>query len=162
MKIYEIDEELRRLFAGILNAVGDVDNVIIDRINELATAKEEKLLTLAKLIKEKEAEAHAMKEAEKDIATRRKRAEKWVSTAKEYIVENMDNKISDPFITVSKRASKALVVEDEEAFRKAHDEFCRWPEVKMIVEKNAVKNAMKHGQIFDGVRLEERFSLQIK
>jgi hypothetical protein len=163
MKIYEIDEELRRLYAGILNAVGDVDIVIINRINELAVAKEEKLLTLAKLIKEKEAEAAAMKAAEKDINDRRKRAEKWVSSARDYVLDNLEYKVSDSYVSLSSRESKAVVIEDEESFLiDDNREFFRYKEPVVSIDKAAIKNAMAQGQCFDGVRLEVRGNLQIK
>lgn len=159
MKIYEINEELRRLFEGVTNAMGDVDDVVINRINELVLDKESKLLALAKYIKEMKAESAAMKEAEQDIAKRRKSIEKRVDSASEYLLENLDNKISDSFIVVSKRKSEAVVI-DEENISNHIDFVCE--KVVRTIDKVGLKRAMKDGEYFEGVRLEERYSLQIK
>jgi len=159
MKIYEIDEELRKLFEGVTNAMGDVDDVIINRINDLVMEKDAKLLALAKYIKEQKAEVIAMKGAEKDIATRRKRIEKRVESASEYILEVMDNKISDSCISVSKRKSEVVVIDEDTV--SGNIEFVNEKVVRTI-DKVGLKAAMKGGEHFGGVRLEERYSLQIK
>lgn len=162
MKIYEIDEGLRCLFEGVNNAMGYVDDVIIKRINELVFNKEQKLLSLAKYIKEMKADAAAMKEAEQDIAKRRKSIEKRIDSASSYLLENLDNKISDSYIAVSKRKSEALIIEDDDKFASYENHEFFDEDIQWVIDKNKVKAAMKQGQVFEGVRLEERYSLQIK
>ncbi len=163
MKIYEIDEELRRLFEGVTNAMGDVDNVIINRVNDLVLAKEEKLLALAKYVREQKAEVEAMKDAEKDITTRRKRLEKRIDSASEYLLNNLDDKISDSFISVSKRKSEKIVLTDMDKF------FAQEENREYVTEcitkhpdKIKLKADIKAGVIVEGVELQESYSLQIK
>lgn len=162
MKIYEIDEEIRILLNDSVDDDGVIDEEKMIEVQGLSVERNKKILNFAKFLKEKEAEIDALKAAEKRIATRRKSLENFHANNSEFLVGLIDNKLSDAEITVSKRRSERLIV-DEDLFWDLNDESSDYVNVKKTLTINkALLKSHLIGAEFNGAHIEEHYSLQIK
>lgn len=161
MKIYEIEEEIRNILEGITNSYGELDEVMVRRLEELERDKDKKLLSFAKYIKELEAEHAALKEAEDSIKERRVRVGLDIDKYKDYLLSKVDGKISDSFVSVGVRKSKRVQVLDPVGFLASRSDDRFFNTIKKI-NKVAIKAAIDSGESVEGASVEEFSNLVIK
>lgn len=121
---------------------------------------------VALYIKNLGAEAEAIKNEEKALADRRKRAEKKADNLKIYLAENMQNvgseRLSTPKVALSFR--KSTVVEIDDRFRdwalENGEQFLKYKDPE--VDKAAVKKAIQNGVEIKFAVLVDKQNLQIK
>ncbi|MGZ8163610.1 MAG: siphovirus Gp157 family protein [Methylobacter sp.] len=137
--------------------------VINDTLEALAGEIEDKAVNVAKFLRNMEATAQAIKEAEAAMAKRRKTLENRVNWMKAYLKENMEQtgitKIECPYFKLSLQANpSAVTILDEAAIPAEFKE----PVISWKIDKTAIKEAIKHGIAVPGVNLVNGSRLVIK
>jgi len=163
MNIFEIKQHIRAIVNNGFSADLETGELLFDdaQLGNLEETKANKFLAIAKMVKEKEAFAKAIKDQEKSMAERRKNIENEVSRLKEWALFNMDesDEFKDAEIKISySKGSESVEVEDIEKL-----------DPKYVVEKythtadkKALKEALKGGEFISGVSLKRKPSLRIK
>jgi hypothetical protein len=136
---------------------------INDTLEGLSGGLEDKAINLAKFLRNLEATAEAIKEAEADMAKRRKAFENRVKWLKSYLKDSMENtgitKIECPFFKLSIQKNPASVeVFDENLIPEQFKE----PVTTWKIDKNAIKEALKNGETVAGATLLNGTRLSIK
>lgn len=154
MTIYEID-------AAILECVdqktGDI--IDIDRLEALEMEREQKISNVACWIKDLEAEAEAISKEKKNLAERQAACENKAASLKNYLTSALNGmKFKDARCSVSYRKSDSVEV-DKTAIDKLPEEFVK---VEKTVRKSELKDALKLGFEFEGVKLVEKNNIQIR
>lgn len=162
MKLYELTNELRSLEAEFEQNEGEVQNANLVKLEQVSTNFNEKITNIARLVKNLEAEANAIREEEKRLAKKRRSKEKQIEWLKDYIKNAMlqteTSSVKDAIISVSIRNTQPkLVITNENAIK---DE--RFIRIKREINKSALKDAIKSGEEIEGVSLEENKALFIK
>ena len=116
------------------------------------------------MVRSFEADAAAIKQWAKDAATRAGALQARADSLREYLSRSMQacgiDKISGPGVALSFRTSHAVVI-DEPALIPA--EYMRQtPPPPPEPDKEAIKVAIKLGEIVPGAHIETRMNLQIK
>jgi hypothetical protein len=136
---------------------------INDTLEGLSGVLEDKAINLAKFLRNLEATAEAIKEAEADMAKRRKAFENRVKWLKSYLKDSMENtgitKIECPFFKLSILKNPVSVeVFDENLIPEQFKE----PVTTWKIDKNAIKEALKNGETVAGAVLLNGTRLSIK
>ena len=164
MKLYEINEEIRTaqdlMEEWAAEHDGDItDFPLVENLERIQIDRVHKLLSLACVVKDFDAEESALADEIKNLSDRKKavagKRDRW----KAYIASSLSpkEKMSDARATISWRESKAVELEVEaDALPK---EFQR---TKVEADKTAIKDALTAGIEVQGARLAVRQSLQIK
>lgn len=161
-KLYEIRDDI---LACVDMETGEI--VDPDALDALQMELTEKMEGVALWVKDLRAESEAIK-AEIDRLTARKRAnERNIEGLKAYLLYGLEGrKLKTPRCSVSYTHSQKVEVDDEEQLIEKlmktvdGDEYLRFkaPEIR----KDALKDAMKEGKTFPGVRLVTSESVVIK
>ena len=162
MKLYELNSMLME--AVTIAEAQAFDDGVIDNnwsafLDDLEMAREEKILNVARYIKNLEAEAYALKTEKDRIDARQKTAQNQVASRKQYLMHNLNEKekIADETASVSIRNNAPAV--------KLSDNFdCpeQFQRVKIEPDKTAIKNALKDGVKVKGAMLVKSQSVTIK
>jgi hypothetical protein len=163
MNIFQVNQHLRAIVNNGFSVDLETGELLFDEssLNELENSKAEKLLSIGKMIKEKEAFAKSIKDQEKVMAERRKYLENEITRLKDWALSNMTDKekFEDSQIKVSySKGSESVEVLDLEKL-----------DPKYVVEKythtadkKALKEALKGGEFIEGVTLVRKPSLRLK
>ena len=140
------------------------EQTVIDTLESVGGDLQEKSINVAKFFRNLESDAKQIKEAEQQLAERRKAIEKRAASLKEYLKTNMElsgiHKIECPWFVVSiAQNPEAVIVDDEEAIPR--DYFKEIP-VSYQLDKSLLKQAIKDGFTVPGARLTRGTSLRIK
>ena len=163
MNLFEINQHLRAIVNNGFSADLETGELLFNesQLNDLENTKSEKLLSISKMIKEKEAFAKSIKEQEKSMAERRKYLENEVTRLKDWALSNMDDKdkFEDSQIKVSySKGSESVEVLSLEAL----DPKYVVEKYSHTADKKALKEALKSGEFIEGVTLTRKPSLKIK
>ena len=158
--LYEIAKD----YKDALEELSDLeDEAVLDTLEGLKGTLEAKSENIIKYTQNLNGTIKAMKEAEKNMAERRKRLEKKTENIKKYVKsvmeENQITKIETVNfdLTIKKNPPKA-VIEDEEMIPESFIE-------QHITEKinvKKIKHELKKGQSVQGARLIQETRLDIK
>lgn len=137
----------------------------LDKLKSLGGDLEAKATATAMYVKNLEAAADAIKQAEKAMAERRKAKESKASKVKEYLLENMlrtgITKIECPHFVLSVRKnppSVDVLMQDQ-----IPDEYFDIPDpLPPTLNKKRLADDLKAGVLIEGARLTQGNSLQIK
>ena len=136
-----------------------------DKLANLSGELADKATAVAMFVRNIEATVDAMKQAEKQIADRRKAKEAKAERIRSYLLENMlrigISKIDTPYFSLSVRKNPpAVEVINLDAIP---DEYLDIPPLPQpVLNKNRLKDDLKNGVIVEGARLTAGHSLQIK
>jgi len=142
-------------------------NLPIESINDTLEALggeiEDKAINVTKFLRNMEAVADAIKEAEESMAKRRKALENRVKWMKDYLKGSMEHtgisKIECPFFKLSIQKNPAAVnIFDETAIPEQFKEQV----ISWKINKPAIKNAIKRGEVVKGAELTTGTRLVIK
>jgi hypothetical protein len=163
-KLYELTAAYSELEKLADNAESN-DEEIAKWLDECEGALKEKATDIAKFIKNLDATADAIADAESQMAARRKAIENRVKSIKQYLLRNMQSagiqKIECPFFKIARQNNPASVVIDEEG--RIPITYWRQPEPPPpSIDKNALKDDLKNGVVVDGAHLEQSERLVIK
>ena len=158
--LYEIAKD----YKDALEELTDMeDEAVVDTLEGLKGTLETKSENIIKYTQNLNSTIHAMKEAEKSMAERRKKLEKKVLGIKQYVKnvmeENQINKIETVNfdLSIRKNPPKA-VIEDQEMIPKDFVET----HVTEKININKVKEELKKGASVQGARLVQETRLDIK
>lgn len=162
--LYEIAAEFRT----DLDKLSDLDlppEVVADTLEGMSGALEAKATNIASLVRNLEVTAEAIKDAEAQMAKRRKAIENRIQAIKDYtlkvMVANNIEKIETPFFKVSVAKNPPSVDVFDPAQIPAH--FMLQPEPPPPApDKMAIKESLKLGEDVPGCRLTQSLSLRIK
>ncbi len=162
--LYEIAAEYRAAAEKLAEL--DLDaQTITDTLEGLSGDVETKAQNVAFFVRNLEATAAAIKQAEADMAARRKAMENRADGLKRYIFESMTvagiEKIECPHFRLAIKNNPAAVDVFEPGLVPAS--FMRTPEPPPpALDKTAIKEALKAGQDVPGARLTSGQRLEIK
>ena len=163
MKLWEINEQLEELLEAIYTQAeendGEYDEQLEEKLEELQIEKENKIEGVTLYYKSLLASSKAIKEEEKALAERRKRAEKRADSIKKWLGFILaGEKFQTSKVAISYRKSEQVIVED---FDSVPEEYQK---VKTTIDadKTAIKKAIKSGVDVAGAHLELKQNLQIK
>lgn len=159
--LYEID-------ATIMSLVDLETGEILDyeAFAELQMEREKKIENMALWYKDLVAEANAIKAEEANLAARRKACENKAERLKAYLSDLLDGgKFKTPRVDCTFRASRSVQIQDEAEFIRAmeqgqHFEYLTYK--APTVNKTAITQAIKAGQLVPGAELVEKKSISIK
>ena len=164
MKLYEITDQYRealRLFEDMSEEISA--QTIEATMESIEHEFHEKCVQVAMMIKTQEADAAAIKEAEKEMAERRKRLEKSIDWLKEYLIINMtttDNRIIKcPYFDIRTVATAGSIeVIDMEQIP------AQYIDIKVVesVKLQEIKNDINKGIFVPGAQKIPGLSLRIK
>lgn len=156
-----LDSDLQTDDEVVNNETGEVLSAG-ELVDQLELDMQTKLDNIACYIKNLNSDIDALKAEEKALAERRKHKENKVESLKKYLSSSMQfagmTKFESARCVLSFRKSSELVI-DENA--KISEEYIN---VKITEEpdKKALKEAIKNGATFEGVRVVEKQNIQIK
>lgn len=146
MKLYEIAAEHHAALSMLNDMEGLTPEIIDDSMAALNDELEAKVLSCAKYLRGIEAEAKAIKEAEQNMAARRKALEGRAASFKEYVracmVRSELAKANDPEISITITKPRDLVVVDNED--EVPEEFVR---TERKISKTDLGKALKDGPV---------------
>lgn len=161
--LYELASEYRALSDKLHDSELD-EQTISDTLEGAGGEIEAKATNIGFVVKNIEAEIAAMKQAEEDIAKRRKSKENHVSRIVHYLQSNMEmagiTKIESPYFVISIRNNPESVVIDSESM--IPDDYIREVPASYYPDKKLIKQAIKDGFDVPGCHLTRTQSLQIK
>lgn len=154
MNLYELDEAILKC---VDEETGDI--VDIEALEALEMERDTKISNIGCWIKDLKAEAEAIKAEKQSLEKRQKAAENKAEQLKNYLSGYLNGaKFKDARVAISYRKSESVELDDN-----AMDELpMRFIKVEKTVMKQALKDAMKGGQKFDGCRLVEKQNIQIR
>ena len=161
MNLYQINEAI---YALVDEETGEILNY--EAFEALAMERDQKLENVALWYKNLTAEATAIREEEKNLAARRKACENKAERLKNYLSAALaGTNFKTARVACSFRASTKLEIRDEATFIKTmeeakHFEFLKYkaPEVN----KTAITEAIKAGQVVEGAELVKNSNISIK
>jgi hypothetical protein len=143
--------------------LGLEDVVIKDTLESLSGDFEVKAQNVAMFIRNLETTAEAIKQAESDMAKRRKAIENRAMWLKSYLKGNMEltgiSKIECPYFKLSLAKNPASVELIDESI--IPEEFKR-TETVITIDKTAIKTALSSGQCVPGAKLTNGTRLVIR
>lgn len=164
MKLYTINQELQAVQTMLEEWAIEHDGDITDfPLNEnlagIEMARENKLLSIACVIKDYESDADGIDAEMKRLAQRKKSAQSKADSIRSWLERNIDQgeKFSDSRAEISWRASKSVDVQCEP--EQLPDNFQR---VTVAADKTAIKDALSKGELIPGCSLVTRQNMQVK
>ena len=162
LNLYELNNMLTEALQVAENLLdhetGEIPESWATFLDDIQMERDAKLLGCAALYKSWTREADAIKSEEEALRDRRKRVEAHAASIKGWMAQNMvaGEKLSDARCVLSWRKSTSTEVYDSAL---VPAEYTR---TEVIVEKIAVGDALKSGEVVPGARLIENQNLQIK
>lgn len=161
--LYQLATEYRAL-ADRLHDLDLPDEVIADTLESESGDLMEKGTNVAKVFRNLEAMADQIKQAEKQMADRRKALEKRAERLKTYLHTNMEkagiSKIESPWFVISIKKNPASVVVDDES--EIPDDYMREIPARFEPDKAIIKSAIQEGYTVPGCHLESTTRIEIK
>lgn len=162
MNLFDIDQQIRDLMSQT-----DEDGVVTDEAMEQLLGLEQttdiKMEALACLIKERRADAKAIKAESDTLAKRARTTDNDADRMEAYLTRFMEQTGRDKFQTarcaLSFRKSEAVVLDDESSY-KMFPELWKTPEP--VPDKVKIKEFINKGYVIPGARLEGRWRIQIR
>lgn len=152
--IYEIEQQ-------ILDCIDFETGEILDseKLNALQVERSVKIENIVLWIKNLEYEASAIKDEESVLKQRRINKENLSERLKDYVGQLLDGmKFETPKCRVSFRRSTQVNIIDETAIPAEYTKT----EIVTKIDKKAIGDALKGGELIDGAELKENFNIQIK
>ena len=162
LKLYEINEMLRSAIEAAEEKIDFETGEIPDDwgvfLDEIQMEHDKKCLSIGALIREKLAEAEAMKAEAQRILKRYNTETNAVKRLKEYLVNNMQvgEKLKDNRVSIGWRESRSVVVTDES---KLPEDCFR---IVRELSKTEVKKRIESGDEIDGAHIQEKHYIQIR
>lgn len=160
--LYELTADFKAVAARLEEMEMDADT-IRDTLDGYGADFDNKVVAIASLIRNLEATAASIKEAEAQMEARRKAMEERASWLSRYVIDNMraigKTEIACPLFAVKVKTNQPSVVISESC-----DLPTRFITQKLVVspDKKALKAALESGEVVEGVSLVRSNTLSIK
>ena len=155
LSLYELSHE----YLSALDVLTDPDSdipmeAVLDTVEAMEYPMQEKAVNVAKFFRNLEASAKAIKEAEQQMAARRKALENRASALKDYLKTNMEDtgitKIESPWFKLSiQNNPPAVQITDAGLIPENYQEVIE----TVKVDKTAIKEKLKAGDEVPGAKL---------
>lgn len=160
--------ELAADFRATADQLADLDldpQTVADTLESIALPLEQKAERVAMFARSLEATADQIKQAESDMAKRRKAIENRAAHLREYLLANMQRagitKIECPYFRLAVRSNPPKVVVDDE--RQIPADYWREPPPPApVLDKTLLSQALKDGYSVPGARLEVGYRLEVR
>ncbi len=158
MKLYEINQEIFNILNNIDAETGEISDDQFNQLSELKLAREEKIENTALYLKNIKAEIEAVK-AEKDkFAKRQKALENSFESGKNYLkYELHGEKYKSVKNNIYYGSSESVEITNEELVPK---DYLIPQEPK--IDRNAIKKALKAGDMVNGAELKKNEYIVIR
>ena len=161
MRLFEIDQHIRKVMEMGFSVNEETGELIFDEtdLNDLEMEREQKLLSIAKIIKEKRAFENVLKAEKKSLDERLKQVSNEANRLESYLLSSIKEgeKLEDAQakISYSKGSESVQILGD------VPSEFLR---IKTTEEpdKTLIKNAIKEGQALEFAELVRNPRVSIK
>lgn len=162
--LYELVSEYKEVSDKLHDMQLD-EQTIADTLEGIGGDIETKCSNVAFVIRNLESLAEQIKQAEQQMASRRKAIENRAANVREYLLRNMErceiSKIESPYFRISIRNNASSVVIDDAGLIPC--EFYRYPDAPPPApDKKLIKDAIESGVAIQGCHLERTKSLSIK
>lgn len=160
--LYELTADFKAVAAHLEEIEMDAET-IRDTLDGYSADFDNKVIAIASLIRNIDANVAAIKEAEANMIARHKAMERKADWLREYVINNMQaiNKesVECPLFAIKVRVNQPSVVIDDDA-----DIPTRYINQKIVVtpDKKAIKEAIESGENIKGVSLIRSSTLSIK
>lgn len=160
MTLYEIDAQLEGLLEQVDPETGEL-LCDLEQLEALSLERDRKLENLALYVKNRDAEAKAIREEEKALADRRRGLERKAERARDFLARMLaGEKFTTPKVAVSWRKSDAVEIGMSFFSTDANERFLRYKEPDP--DKAAIKAALKAGEEITGAELVTNLNMTIK
>ena len=160
MTLYEIDAQLEEMLEQIDPETGEL-LCDMEQLEALSLERDRKLENLALYVKNRDAEAKAIREEEKALADRRRGLERKAERARDFLARMLaGEKFTTPKVAVSWRKSEAVEIGMSFFSTDANERFLRYKEPDP--DKAAIKAALKAGEEITGAELVTNLNMTIK
>ncbi len=162
--LYVLSEEYRQAAERLADLDLD-EQTVMDTLESISGELTTKASNIAMFARNLEATAEQIKDAEAQMAKRRKALENRAARIRQYLLNNMQHtgiqKIDGPYFRIAIQDNPPAVQIDDE--RQIPAEFMRQPEPPPpMPDKPAIKDALKAGREIPGARLVRGQSLRIR
>ncbi len=164
LALYELSHNYLQALAFLTDPDNELpDDVIADTLEALSCEWEDKAINVAKFMRNLEVTALAMKEAEQQMASRRKAFENRVQGLKDYLKFHLERtgitQIDSPWFRLSiQNNPPAVEVFNESLIPEAFKEQV----ITVKISKGKIKEALKAGQEVPGAVLTQGSRLAIR
>jgi hypothetical protein len=164
ISLYQLTNEYQLIQMKLLESDFD-EQTIADTLEGASGDIEAKSINVAMFIRNLETSAEAIKQAEKEMADRRKAIEKKADSIKQYLKDNMQRcgitKIESPYFALTiKKNPPSVVIDDVGAIA---GELYVYPDAPApYPDKKAIAELLKAGKEVNGAHLEQAERLDIK
>jgi DNA repair exonuclease SbcCD ATPase subunit len=158
MKLYELAQN----YAQLMEMAEEMESdALVDTLEALQDAIEDKAENIAKLIKNLEADVKVIKEEEQRLADRRRSIENKVNRLKEYLQQQLEiaglQRVKRPTITVAIQNNPPSVeITDEKLIPSEY----MIPQYK--VDKKSILERLKNGETVPGCELRQTKGVRIR
>lgn len=159
--------ELAAEFRATADELADMDlpqEVVTDTLESISGALEQKAQNVAMFVRNLEASAAAIKDAESAMAARREAIENRAEHVKQYLLDNMlragMTKIECPLFRIAIRNNPESVAIDDE--KQVPTDYMREIPASYQPDKALMKQAMQDGYEIPGARLVRTQRIEIK
>ena len=164
MNLYELNQNFNNLIEVLENTEDEnLKELIKNSMDQLALETNEKIENIIKYIKNLEAEAEALEKESKRLNDRKIKTLKKVDNLKGYLKDFTSSLESKKYNTgifnISIRKNAAAIIIENDFL--VPDEFCK-AEIIRKVDKVALKEKLKAGEVIEGVKLQQTESIIIK
>ena len=164
MNLYELNQSFNNLIEVLENTeYENIKELIKNSMDQLTLETNEKIENIIKYIKNLEAEAEALEKESKRLNDRKIRTLKKVENLKNYLKDFTNTLDSKKYHTgifnISIRKNAAAIIIENEFL--VPEEYCK-TEVVRKVDKIALKEKLKAGEVIEGVKLQQSESIIIK
>lgn len=162
MKLYEISEELIGMVEVLEESDGEIDTEALSILENTKIQHNEKILNIARIVKNYESDIKELKEEEERLRRKRKTKENQIAYLKDYTKKNMEltgiETVKDSLFKVSIRNTKPKLWIDKDKEKELMQTFSR---IKKELDKQAIRNALEDGNTVEGAKLIENKALYI-
>lgn len=160
--LYELAADFKSVAARLEEMEMDAET-IRDTLDGYGADFDNKVIAIASLIRNLEATSASIKEAETQMAARRKAMESKAEWLREYVINNMNaigkDEVSCPLFSVKVRTNRQSVVVAEDAYIPV---AYRVEKFVVTPDKKALLKALESGEKLEGVSLVCSNTLSIK
>lgn len=160
MRLFDIDNAIEALLEQEDLETGEL-LCDFDQLEALMMEKETKLENIALYIKNKTAEAEAIKAEKMSLEKRQKQAATKADRARAFLEEYLKGeKFSTPKVAVSYRRSEQVEVSDDFFTAESNERFLRYKDPE--ADRVAIKAALKNGETVPGAEIVTKTNMQIR
>ena len=164
--LYKVAHRYQQAYEALFLMEDMPEEAITDTLAGIEGEFTDKAINIAALIKNIEAQAAQVKEAERSMNERKKALENHAKRLRDYLLENIKclpddkQKIFTPEFQISLKNNPAAVFIEDGI--KLADEYLRIIPEEREPDKKKLKEALDNGVVIDGVKLVKGISLVIK